>query len=88
MIERAGRSRAQLIVSRVYEGWRGQGAAADLLCLLDDPDAAVAEAVADTLGWYRDKTAREMLLRLCDHPADSVRELSARSLDYLSDAET
>jgi HEAT repeat protein len=61
---------------------------ADLLCLLDDPDAAVGEAVADTLGWYRDKTAREMLLRLCDHPADSVRELSARSLDYLSDAET
>jgi hypothetical protein len=79
MIEHAGRSRAQLIVSRVYE-IGGQGAAADLLCLLDDPDAAVAEAMAYTLRCYRGKTAREMLLRLCDHPADSVRELSAGSL--------
>jgi HEAT repeat protein len=69
----------------VYEIGGRRGAAADLLCPLDDPDAAVAEAMADTLGWYRGKTAREMLLRLCDHPADSVRELSARSLDYLSD---
>ena len=72
---------ARLITSLLWTiAGRRAGTPANLRFLLEYPDDEVAEALAFALGRYRGKVAREMLLRLCQHRHDNVREASALSL--------
>jgi len=72
---------ARLIASLLWTiAGRRAGTSASLRFLLEYPDDEVAEALAFALGHYRGSVAREMLLHLCQHRHDNVREASAMSL--------
>ncbi|MDB5077788.1 MAG: hypothetical protein JWO42_3967 [Chloroflexi bacterium] len=74
-------ARTRAMAHLLYEiGSRRAGRADDLAFLLKSKDPAVLEALAFTLGRYQGRTGREMLVRLCSHPADNVRRESAMSL--------
>lgn len=77
----AGSNATASMAQLLYDiGSRRAGRADDLAFLLNSEDAEVLEALAFTLGRYRSRLAREMLVRLCEHPADDVRQESAISL--------
>jgi hypothetical protein len=61
-------------------GARSRADADALRFLLDHPAADVRAALAVTLGAYRDRAARALLLELCADPDASVRQSATESL--------
>lgn len=61
-------------------GARSRGDAGALRFLQGHPAAKVRAALAEALGSYRDRAARDMLLELCADPDPDVRQAAAASL--------
>ena len=70
------------ILFNIYSTVRGgnREKANDLEFLLAHTNVEIIEALASTLGAYKGKNAINMLLKLCTHESNNVREASATSL--------
>lgn len=61
-------------------GYRKAGVVGDIAFLVDHPHDDIVQYLATTLGRYRNPEAKEMLLVLCRHRSEDVREFAADSL--------